>query len=101
MEGYGDVVAQFMNNYIRREQLLGIVKIHGLYQGTVVWRVTHKIVYIDFDVQDHVRLTRRLDDNMMYILTRVNLRNTLTIVCATAAFIHTFPNNPHDAFDIQ
>ena len=35
-EGYGDFVAAFMNNYIRREQLLGIAKIHGLYQGTLV-----------------------------------------------------------------
>ena len=60
--------------------------------------MTHKIVYIDFDVQDHVSVTHRLDDNMMYILTRVNLRNTLAIVCAATAFIHTFPSNPHDAF---
>ena len=36
MEGYGDFVAAFMNNYIKREQLLGIAKIHGLYQGTAV-----------------------------------------------------------------
>ena len=36
MEGYGDFVAAFMNNYIRREQLLGIAKIHGVYQGTLV-----------------------------------------------------------------
>ena len=35
-EGYGDFVAAFMNNYIRREQLLGIAKIHGVYQGTLV-----------------------------------------------------------------
>ena len=41
----------------------------------------HTVVYIDFDVQYHVKLTRRLDDNMIYTFSRVNLRNTLAIVC--------------------
>ena len=59
---------------------------------------TASSTYIDVDVQYTVRLTHRLDDNMMYILNRVNLRNTLAIVCAATAFIHTFPSNPHDAF---
>ena len=36
MEGYGDSVALFMNNYIRREQLLEIAKMNGMYHGTAV-----------------------------------------------------------------
>ena len=48
-----------------------------------------------------MRLTHRLDDNMMYILNSVNLRNTLATVCAGIAFIDTFPSSPHDAFSIS
>ena len=83
MEGFGDQVTALMNNAMRKEQLLGVAKIRGVYQGTAVWGVTHtESIYIDFDVQYNVRLTRRLDDTM-HTLTIVNLRNTLAIACCS------------------
>ena len=81
--GIGDHVTALMNNAMRNEKLLGVAKMRGLYQGTAAWDVPYTVVYIDFDVQYHVKLTRRLDDNMIYTFSRVNWRNTLAIVCCS------------------
>ena len=72
MEGYGDHVTALMNNAMRNEKLLGVAKMRGLYQDTAAWDVPYTVVYIDFDVQYHVKLTRRLDDNMIYTFSRVS-----------------------------
>ena len=95
--GIGDHVTALMNKAMRNEKLLGVAKMRGLYQGTAAWDVPYTVVYIDFDVQYHVRLTRVLDYTMVHTLTRVNLRNTLAIVCCSNRLHSHIPSNPHDA----